>query len=192
VGPAEHRRKAAAGFRNRIAGTDGANCPTGTDGEVLVRGPEQFIGYQDPALNADAFTADGWLRTGDLGHLDAQGRLTITDRIKDVIIRGGETISSGQVEEVLNTHPAVAVGVAVAAPHPRYGDVIAAVVVLKPGCELDLHGLRTHFAASGLAKQKTPEHLAIVDELPRTSLGKVRKAQLRTDHFGASGATGSG
>jgi acyl-CoA synthetase (AMP-forming)/AMP-acid ligase II len=113
--------------------------------------------------------------------------LTITDRIKDVVIRGGETISSGQVEEVLNAHPAVADGVAVAAPDSRYGEVVAAVVILKPGCVLDLDDLRAHFAASGLARQKTPERLAIVDELPRTSLGKVRKAQLRTDHFGADG-----
>jgi acyl-CoA synthetase (AMP-forming)/AMP-acid ligase II len=171
----------------RIVGRDGADCPTGVDGEVVVSGPDQFIGYQDPALNADAFTADGWFRTGDLGHVDAQGRLTISDRIKDVMIRGGETISSGQVEEVLNAHPAVADGVAVAAPHPRYGDVVAAVVVLNPGCALDLDGLRAHFAESGLARQKTPERLAIVDELPRTSLGKVRKAQLRSDHFGPAG-----
>jgi acyl-CoA synthetase (AMP-forming)/AMP-acid ligase II len=173
----------------RIVGSDGADRPTGVDGEVIVCGPDQFIGYQDPALNAEAFTADGWFRTGDLGHLDGQGRLTITDRIKDVIIRGGETISSGQVEEILNSHPAIADGVAVAAPHPRYGDVVAAVVVLESGCALDLDGLRAHFAASGLARQKTPERLAIVDELPRTSLGKVRKAQLRDDHFGASGVS---
>jgi acyl-CoA synthetase (AMP-forming)/AMP-acid ligase II len=180
--------KPLPGSEIRIVGTDGADCPIGIAGEVVVRGPDQFIGYQDPALNAEAFTADGWFRTGDLGHVDDQGRLTITDRIKDVIIRGGETISSGQVEEVLNTHPAVADGVAVAAPHPRYGDVVAAVVVLKPGTALDLDGLRAHFAASGLARQKTPERLAIVEELPRTSLGKVRKAQLRTDHFGAGGS----
>ena len=178
--------KPLPGSSVRIVGPDGADCPTGVDGEVVVSGPDQFIGYQDPALNADAFTADGWFRTGDLGHLDAHGRLTITDRIKDVIIRGGETISSGQVEEVLNAHPAVADGVAVAAPHPRYGDVVAAVVVLKPGCALDLEGLRAHFVASGLARQKTPERLAVVDELPRTSLGKVRKAQLRADHFGVT------
>jgi acyl-CoA synthetase (AMP-forming)/AMP-acid ligase II len=177
--------KPLPGSAIRILGMNGADCPTGADGEVVVRGPDQFIGYQDPALDADAFTADGWFRTGDLGHLDAQGRLTITDRIKDVIIRGGETISSGQVEEALNAHPAVADGVAVGAPHPRYGDVVAAVVVLKAGCELDLEGLRAHFAASGLARQKTPERLAIVDQLPRTALGKVRKAQLRTEHFGA-------
>ncbi|BCP05344.1 class I adenylate-forming enzyme family protein [Mycobacterium paraintracellulare] len=179
--------KPQPGSAVRILGTDGADCPPGVDGEVVVRGPDQFIGYQDPSLNAKAFTDDGWFRTGDLGQLDAQGRLTITDRIKDVVIRGGETISSGQVEEVLNAHPALADGVAVAAPDSRYGEVVAAIVILKPGCVLDLDDLRAHFAASGLAKQKTPERLAIVDELPRTSLGKVRKVQLRTDHFGADG-----
>jgi acyl-CoA synthetase (AMP-forming)/AMP-acid ligase II len=181
--------KPLPGSAVRIVGPEGADCPTGVDGEVVVCGPDQFIGYQDPALNDDAFTADGWFRTGDLGHLDAQGRLTITDRIKDVIIRGGETISSGQVEEVLNAHPMVADGVAVAAPDSRYGEVVAVVVVLKPGCALDLDGLRAHFVASGLARQKTPERLAIVEQLPRTSLGKVRKAQLRTDHFGAGGVS---
>jgi len=167
----------------KIVGPDGAELPAGADGEVVTQGPDQFVGYRDPALNADAFTADGWFRTGDLGHLDADGRLTITDRIKDVIIRAGETISSGQVEDVLNAHPAVAEGAAVAAPHPRYGDVVAAVVVLKPGAALDLDGLRAHFAASGLARQKTPERLAIVEALPRTSMGKVRKAELRKEHF---------
>ncbi|NDJ87872.1 MULTISPECIES: class I adenylate-forming enzyme family protein [Mycolicibacter] len=172
------------GVAVRILGPEGADRPVGADGEVVVRGPDQFVGYQDPVLNADAFTADGWFRTGDLGHVDAEGRLTITDRIKDVIIRGGETISSGQVEDVLTTHPAVADGAVVAAPDPRYGDIVAAVVTLKPGATLDLDQLRAYFAASGLAKQKTPERLVIVDTLPRTALGKVRKADLRRKHFG--------
>ena len=154
------------------------------DGEVVIQGPEQFLGYRDAALNAVAFTADGWFRTGDLGHVDEAGRLTITDRIKDVIVRGGETISSGQVEEVLNSHPAVAEGAALAAPDPRHGEVVAAVVVLKPGAALDIDSLLKHFAAAGLAKQKTPERLVIVDALPRTALGKVRKAELRRTHFG--------
>jgi acyl-CoA synthetase (AMP-forming)/AMP-acid ligase II len=167
----------------RILAPDGEEQPIGVDGEVVVQGPDQFIGYRDAALDADAFTVDGWFRSGDLGHLDEEGRLTITDRIKDVIIRGGETISSGQVEDVLNTHPAIAEGAAVAAPHPRYGDIVAAVVVLKPGEELDLEDLRALFARSGLAKQKTPERLVVVDALPRTALGKVRKADLRKAHF---------
>lgn len=175
--------KPMRGATVRIVGPDGGELPIGVDGEVVTQGPDQFIGYQDPALDQDAFTADGWFRTGDLGHLDTDGRLTITDRIKDVIIRAGETISSGQVEDVLNAHPAVAEGTAVAAPHPRYGDVVAAVVVLKPGAALDLDSLRDHFAASGLARQKTPERLAIVEALPRTSMGKVRKAELRKEHF---------
>ncbi|EUA39014.1 AMP-binding enzyme family protein [Mycobacterium avium subsp. avium 2285 (R)] len=168
----------------RILAPDGTDRPVGVDGEVVIRGPDQFIGYRDPALDAEAFTADGWFRTGDLGHLDANGRLTITDRLKDVIIRGGETISSGQVEDVLNAHPAVVEGAAVAAPDPRYGDVVAAIVVLEPGAALDLDELRVHFAGSGLARQKTPERLVVVDALPRTALGKVRKTDLRKEHFG--------
>jgi acyl-CoA synthetase (AMP-forming)/AMP-acid ligase II len=167
----------------RIVGPDGAECGCGVDGEVVVQGPEQFVGYQDSQLNAAAFTPDGWFRTGDLGHVDAGGRLSITDRIKDVIIRGGETISSAQVEDVLNAHPAVAEGAAVAAPHPRYGDVVAAVVVLKDGATVDLAEIQAHFAASGLARQKTPERLVFVDVMPRTALGKVRKADLRTRYF---------
>ncbi|MDT0323871.1 AMP-binding enzyme, partial [Streptomyces millisiae] len=130
--------KPMRGVTVRIVGPDGSEQAAGTDGEIVTQGPDQFIGYRDPALNKAAFTADGWFRTGDLGHLDTNGRLTITDRIKDVIIRAGETISSGQVEDVLNAHPAIAEGAAVAAPHPRYGDVVAAVVVLKPGVALDL------------------------------------------------------
>ena len=168
----------------RILGPDGADVPSGVDGEVIVQGPDQFIGYRDSTINAEAFTPDGWLRTGDLGHLDEGGRLIITDRIKDVIIRGGETISSGQVEDVLAAHPSVAEAVAVAAPHPHYGEVVAAVVVLEPGRTITLDEIRLHFANSGLAKQKTPERLVVVDELPRTALGKVRKADLRKTYFG--------
>ena len=167
----------------RVLGPDGADQPPGVDGEVVVQGPDQFIGYRDPILNQGAFTADGWFRTGDLGHVDARGRLTITDRIKDVIIRGGETISSGQVEDVLQAHPAVAEAAVVAAPDPHYGEVVAAVVVLKTGAALGLVEVRRHFEASGLARQKTPERLVVVDSLPRTALGKVRKADLRATHF---------
>jgi acyl-CoA synthetase (AMP-forming)/AMP-acid ligase II len=167
----------------RVLGPDGADQPLGLDGEVVVQGPDQFVGYQDSALTLDAFTSDGWFRTGDLGHLDTQGRLTVTDRIKDIIIRGGETISSGQVEDVLQAHPAVAEAAALAAPDPRYGEVVAAVVVLKPDAALDLAEVRHHFEVSGLARQKTPERLVILDALPRTALGKVRKADLRRTHF---------
>lgn len=175
------------GVRVRIVDETGTDVPTGVDGEIVTRGPDQFVGYRDASLNAAAFTADGWMRTGDLGHLDTDGRLTITDRIKDVVIRAGETISSGQLEDVLGTHPAVAEGAIVAAPDPRYGEVVAAVVVPMPGADIDLDSIREHFAESGLAKQKTPERLVVVDALPRTALGKVRKAELRAEHFPRAG-----
>lgn len=169
----------------RILGQSGEDVPIGTDGEVVVQGPDQFIGYLDQTLDAAAFTADGWLRTGDLGHVDDSDRLTIIDRLKDVIIRAGETISAGQIEDVLNAHPAVALGVVVAAPDPRCGEVVAAVVTLRGESTFDLDELRRHFLDSGLARQKTPERLVIVDALPRTPLGKVKKADLRRTHFPA-------
>ncbi|MFF3573252.1 class I adenylate-forming enzyme family protein [Nocardia jiangxiensis] len=172
------------GVQVRVLDPQGRDVPVGVDGEIVTRGPDQFVGYRDSSLDEAAFTEDGWLRTGDLGHFDTDGRISITDRIKDVIIRAGETISSGQIEDVLCTHPAVAEGVVVAAPDERYGEVAAAVVVLTPGAQLDLDQLRGHFAASGLAKQKTPEKLAIVDELPRTAVGKIRKSDLRKTYFG--------
>ncbi|WP_063041521.1 AMP-binding protein [Nocardia pseudovaccinii] len=171
------------GVEVRIVDRNGYDVPVGVDGEIVTRGPDQFIGYRDSALDGAAFTEDGWLRTGDLGHFDTDGRLSVTDRIKDVIIRGGETISSGQIEDVLSSHPNVAECVVVAAPDQRYGEVAAAVVVLTPGGELDLDEVRRHFAASGLAKQKTPERLATVDELPRTAVGKIRKSELRRKYF---------
>jgi acyl-CoA synthetase (AMP-forming)/AMP-acid ligase II len=167
----------------RIITSGGDDAPAGSQGEVVVRGPDQFIGYRDPALDADVFTADDWFRTGDLGYLDPDGRLVITDRMKDVIIRGGETISSAQVEDVLQAHPLVVEAAAVPVAHPRYGDVVGAVVVLQDGVTIDLADIRAHFAAAGLAKQKTPERLAFVEALPRTPLGKVRKADLRGIHF---------
>lgn len=175
-----------AGVRIRILDGDGADAPVGVDGEVVLQGPDQFVGYRDARLDADVFTVDGWMRTGDLGHLDGQGRLTITDRIKDVVIRAGETISSSQVEDVIACHPAIAEAAVVAAPDPRYGEVVGAVVVLAPGASLTLDELRAHFESSGLARQKTPERLVVVDTLPRTALGKVRKSDLRAEHFGVN------
>ncbi|WP_109526703.1 MULTISPECIES: AMP-binding protein [Nocardia] len=175
------------GVEIRVIDADGRDVPVGAVGEIITRGPDQFVGYRDSALDRAAFTDDGWMRTGDLGHLDSDGRVSITDRIKDVIIRAGETISSGQIEDVLRTHPAVADSAVVAAPDERYGEVAAAVVVLAPDAVLDLDEIRQHFAASGLAKQKTPEKLVIVDELPRTAVGKIRKADLRKEYFAERG-----
>jgi len=163
----------------RFVDDAGVDVASGEEGEICTRGPDLFLGYLDPILNDAAFMPGGWFRTGDIGRLDAEGYLHITDRKKDIIIRGGENISSKEVEAVLLTHPAIADAAAVAAPDDRMGEIVRACVVLKPGATLDFEGLRTHFAAAGIAKQKTPERLTIVTELPRNATGKVLKHMLR-------------
>jgi cyclohexanecarboxylate-CoA ligase len=164
----------------RIVDDEGRELPAGIDGEIVSRGPEQFLGYLASELDAAAYFPGGWLRSGDVGHLDEDGYLTVTGRKKDIIVRGGENISAKEVEDVLLSHPAVAEAALVGAPDPRYGERVCAFVVLRPGASLDLEDVRLHFAGSGLARQKTPERLVITDALPRTASGKVQKAALRT------------
>ncbi|HWI43212.1 MAG TPA: AMP-binding protein [Nocardioides sp.] len=149
-------------------------------GEIHSRGPDCFLGYTDPALTAKVFDADGWYRTGDVGVLDDEGFLAITDRISDIIIRGGENISAAEVEEVLATMAGVAEVAVVAAPDERLGEHAAAFLRMLPGvAEPTLADLRAHMATAGIAKQKWPESLAVLDELPRTASGKVQKFRLR-------------
>lgn len=167
------------GTEVRLLDDDDRDVPIGADGEIVTRGPDQFAGYTDPALDAEAFLPGAWFRTGDIGRFDADGYLTITDRKKDVIIRGGENIASKEVEDILSTHPAVAEVAAVGRPDDRYGERVAVFVRLHPGGTLSLDDVRDHFAASGAARQKTPEHLEVVDDLPRGMSGKVRKVELR-------------
>lgn len=167
------------GCEVRIVDEWGNDLPMNAQGEIVVRGPEQFAGYEDPALTAAAFFDGCWLRTGDVGYLDADNRLHITDRLKDIVIRGGENISSLEVENILATHPSAREVAVVAAPDTRYGEIVCAVVIPEPGSTLDLDEVRRHFAASGAAKQKTPERIVLLDEFPRTPLGKIRKADLR-------------
>jgi len=171
--------RAIPGSEMRFVDDDGNDVPSGHDGEICTRGPELFMGYFDPALNEGAFLPGGWYRTGDIGRTDAEGYLLITDRKKDIIIRGGENISSKEVEAVLLTHPAIVDAAAVAAPDDRMGEVVRACVVLVPGASLMLDELRDHFFAAGIAKQKTPERLSILSELPRNASGKVLKHELR-------------
>lgn len=168
-----------AGNELRVVDAYGRDVPPGRDGEILTRGPELFTGYSDAALNAAAFWPGRWFRTGDVGRLDADGYLTVTDRLKDIIIRGGENISSKEVEDLLITHPAVADVAVIPAPDPVLGERVCAVVVARPGHAFDVETARAHFAAAGTARQKTPEVVVLVDELPRTASGKVRKDMLR-------------
>ncbi len=150
------------------------------DGQILSRGPDCFVGYTDPELTATVFDDDGWYHTGDVGMLDDEGYLTITDRISDIIIRGGENISAQEVEEVLAGLDAIAEVSVVAAPDERLGEHAAAVIRARPDAPTPtLDEVRDQLATAGLARQKWPESLHIVDELPRTPSGKVQKFKLR-------------
>ena len=158
----------------------GVEIRLGADGEIFSRGPELCLGYTDEALTALAFDADGWYRTGDLGALDEDGYLTITDRKSDLIIRGGENISAAEVEEALLRLPGVVEAAAVAAPDRRLGEHVAAFLLLRPGSEVPtMDELRAHFDRAGLARQKWPEEVHRVDDFPRTPSGKVQKVRLR-------------
>jgi len=150
------------------------------DGEIVSRGPDCCLGYTDPELTAAAFDAEGWYRTGDVGVLDDEGYLTITDRVSDIIIRGGENISAQEVEELLMGVDSVAEVSVVAAPNERLGEHAAAILRLRPGAGAPtLDDVRTHLATAGLARQKWPESLHVVAEFPRTPSGKVQKFVLR-------------
>jgi acyl-CoA synthetase (AMP-forming)/AMP-acid ligase II len=182
--PAEKRHRTDGapklGVEVRLLGEDGTPVPTGEPGEIWSRGPDLCLGYTDPALTADAFDADGWYRSGDLGVCDADGFLTITDRVKDVIIRGGENISAAELEEVIVTLPAVAEAVVLAAPDERLGEHACAVVRLVPDAgSLELADITAALERTGIARQKWPEELRIVEDFPRTASGKVRKVELR-------------
>ncbi len=170
--------------------TDGCPRPgveirLGDDGEIFSRGPDLCLGYTDEALTVRAFDDDGWYRTGDVGVVDADGYLTITDRKADMIIRGGENISALEVEEVLLTMPAVAEAVVVSAPDDRLGERAAAVLRVRPGKAMPtLDEVREHFHAHGVASQKWPEELHEVDDYPRTASGKIQKTVVREDVAG--------
>ncbi|MFF6804092.1 AMP-binding protein [Streptomyces sp. NPDC012616] len=165
--------------------TDGPPLPgvevrLAEDGEILTRGPDLCLGYTDPALTAAAFDADGWYRTGDIGTLDGDGWLTVTDRKADVIIRGGENISALEVEEALLGLDGVAEAAVVGVPDPRLGERAAAVLRMLPGRSApSLAEVRLHFDRAGLARQKWPEVVHEVEDFPRTPSGKVKKFVLR-------------
>jgi cyclohexanecarboxylate-CoA ligase len=150
----------------------------GDDGEVLLRGPELFAGYTDPARNTDAFLRGGWFRTGDRGSLDG-GWLTITGRLKDVIIRGGENIAVSEVEAICEAHPSVAHAAAIGEPDERLGERVAVFVVTAPGASFDLEVCRRWFAERGVARFKTPERVEVIDAMPTLAAGKPDRDALR-------------
>jgi acyl-CoA synthetase (AMP-forming)/AMP-acid ligase II len=151
-------------------------------GEIVSRGPDCCVGYTDEALTSKAFDADGWYHTGDIGVLDDDGYLTITDRLSDVIIRGGENVSAQEVEELLLGLPALAEVAVVAAPDERLGEQVAAVLRRRDGLPMPtLEQVQGHLASAGLARQKWPESLYDVADFPRTPSGKIQKFVVRGD-----------
>lgn len=146
--------------------------------ELLVRAPELFLGYLDEALNAEAFDDDGWFRTGDVAHIDTDGRLRITGRIKDIINRGGEKFSTAEVEAVLADLPGVRDIAIVGYPDPLLVERACACLVVD-GPVPTLEQLRDAIVAAGLAIQKSPEWVLLFDELPRTPSGKIQRYLLR-------------
>ena len=167
------------GVRIRLVDASGVDVAPGEPGEIWSRGPDCFVGYTVAELTRDAFH-DGWFMTGDIGVLDADGYLTITDRKKDIIIRGGENVSAAEVEEQLIRMPGVAEVAVVAAPDVRLGEHACAFFRMQPGAAaLDLDSVRAHLDRAGIAKQKWPEELRVVDDFPRTASGKIQKFALR-------------
>jgi len=168
----------------RVVDESGAPRAPGEIGEVQFRGPNVFAGYwQRPDATAQAFTADGWFRTGDLGRLDDEGFLTLVDRKKDMVISGGENVYSAEVEEVLFAHPKVAEAAVIGLPDPKWGESVFAVVVARPGARITAEELGEH-CRTRLAKYKTPKGFAFIDALPRNAAGKVLKRELRTKFGG--------
>lgn len=175
-----------------IAGRDGAAVPPGESGEVLVRGYNVMRGYYaDPAATAAAIDTDGWLHTGDVGVLDADGNLRITDRLKDMFIVGGFNVYPAEVEQLIARHPKVSEAAAVGVPDDRLGEVCRAFVIPRPGQEIDPAEI-VAFCRDRLATFKVPRDVVVVTELPRNAAGKVLKYVLRAEAGGAglSGADG--
>lgn len=168
----------------RIVGDDGQDRPTGEVGEVWVRGPLVMAGYHNlPDANASAFV-DGWYRTGDAAYVDADGYLYLFDRVKDMIVSGGENIYPAEVENALHNHPQVRDCAVIGVPDARWGEAVKAIVVLKHGAgltEAELIG----FARTQMAGFKCPKSVDFVDELPRNPSGKVLKKELRKRYWQA-------
>jgi cyclohexanecarboxylate-CoA ligase len=168
------------GMELRVVDGDGAPVPAGAEGDLLVRGAAQFVGYfRRPQFTADAHTPDGWFKTGDRGTLDPAGYLAITGRSKDLIIRGGENIPVVEVENLLYTHPKIAGVAIVAMPDPRLGERACAVVIPREGQTVTLGEIVGFLERHELARQKLPERLEVVSEFPMTPSGKIQKYRLR-------------
>ncbi|MER7007565.1 AMP-binding protein [Dactylosporangium sp. NPDC000555] len=170
---------ALPGVSVRIVDELGEPLPRGREGEIVTRGPQVFLGYLgDAELTRSAFDGE-WYHFGDLGVIDEAGMLRVTGRIKDIVIRGGENISVREVEELLIVHPAIESVAIVGYPDARLGERCCAVLVLVEGEQLSLAEVCAYLTERGLAKFKLPERVEIVESMPMTTTGKIRKSELR-------------
>jgi long-chain acyl-CoA synthetase len=169
----------------RVEGPGGTTLGVGEVGELCFRSPQVVLGYWNNEEETKSSFVEGWFHSGDVGYIDDEGFIHVVDRMKDVVIRGGENVYCAEVEGVLHEHPAVAQVTIVGLNEKAMGERVCAVVVLRQGWKLTLANLRG-FAGSQLATFKCPEALWIVDELPETATGKVAKAEVRTIVIGAA------
>jgi cyclohexanecarboxylate-CoA ligase len=168
------------GCRVRIVDGSGQRLAPGVEGEIEAFGPQMCVGYLDAALNAAAFTSDGFVRTGDLGIVDEEGYVRVTGRKKDIIIRKGENLSAKAIEDVLHEHPAVAEAAVIGLPDAVSGERVCACVVLRDGSRpFTLAEVRAFMEARQVMRQKIPEQLEVLPLLPRNATGKVLKHELR-------------
>lgn len=167
-------------YEVRVVDADGRPAAPGQEGEICARGPALFLGYADAGHTAEAFDAEGFFHTGDIGYVQ-DGAVVFTGRIKDLINRGGEKISAKEVEDLLHQHPAVQAAAVVAMPHARLGETVCAYVIARPGATVDAAGIHALLDAASVARQKYPERYFFVDAFPSTASGKVKKDLLRKD-----------
>ncbi len=168
----------AFGNEVTVLGPDLLPAASGTEGEIAVRGPNVMLEYlKDPEATAAAFTGDGWFRTGDLGHQDADGYFYVTGRLRELIIKGGENVAPREVDDALYSHPDVIEAAAFARPCPTYGERIEAAVTLKPGSALQAEDLIA-ICQSRLGAFKSPDIVHILDELPKGPSGKIQRLRL--------------
>jgi acyl-CoA synthetase (AMP-forming)/AMP-acid ligase II len=169
------------GQQIRIIDAGGSEVAAGVDGEVLIAGPNVMRGYLGRPDDTARVIVDGWLHTGDIGHLDIDGYLTIVGRAKDMIIRGGENIYPREIEDVLTSDPAVLEAAVIGVSDDKWGEVVAAYVQPRPGRTVDPTALRA-LCARKLAGYKRPTTITVIDAIPKNAVGKTNKAPLRAAH----------
>ena len=182
---ADTEGRATPGVSIKVVTLDGSIAGPGQEGELRLKGPQVIAGYLDPALDAEAFDEDGWFRSGDLGVVDADGYVTITGRLKDVIIRHGENNSAKEVEDLLYGHPAVADVAVIGLPDAKTGERACAVVAVADGQSFDFDAMGDYLRMEGLRTNAIPEQLEVVAAVPRNPAGKILKQALR-DQFAGS------